>query len=103
MGLMVKLYDEQGAPQGDSVEDPTNILHRLLQEKELTAYPMLSGIDWYGDTIFNGQQMQRFIPEWQSLSSMAKSPEEQQIVGEVLDLARRCKDGIHLFLRFVGD
>jgi hypothetical protein len=103
MGLMVELHDEQGATQGDSVEDPTNILHRLLQQKDLAAYPLLSGIDWYGDTIFNGQQMERFIPEWQDLAKATKSPEERQLLGEVLELARRCEDGIHLFLKFIGD
>ncbi len=103
MGLTVELHDEQGDPQGRSVEDPTNVLHRLLREKDLAAYPMLAGIDWYGDTIFNGQQMERFLPEWQSLVDAAKSAEERRIVGGVLDLARQCQDGVHLFLKFVGD
>lgn len=103
MGLTIELYDEHGDPQGGTVEDPTNILHRLLRERDLTACPMLSGIDWYGDTIFNGQQMERLIPEWQSLADGAKSPEERRIVADVLQRARECQNGVHLYLKFVGE
>jgi hypothetical protein len=103
MGLTVELRDEQGDLQGQSVEDPTNVLHRLLRERDLAAYPMLSGIDWYGDTIFNGQQMERFLPEWRTLSDAAKSAEEQGIAAAVLELAQRCQEGVHLFLKFVGE
>lgn len=103
MGLTVELYDEQGDPQAGSVEDPTNVLHRLLREKDLAAYPMLSGIDWYGDTIFNGQQMERLIPEWQSLADATKSAAEQRVVASILKLARQCQDGVHLYLKFMGE
>ncbi len=56
MGIFISLQKENGS-QMEGIGDPTNILHRVLPQG---GDDVLSGIDWYGDTVFNSQQMARF-------------------------------------------
>ena len=86
-----------------SLADPRNVLGRLLPSGDAGTYPMLASIDPYGDTVFNRPQMQRFLAEWAEISLNAETPEERTLVREVEKLARRCDDGVHLYLKFVGD
>ncbi|MGA2117577.1 MAG: hypothetical protein ABSH56_22800 [Bryobacteraceae bacterium] len=53
MGLGIELQDELGG-RIEGIEDPKNLLAVLLPPVEKGgAYPMLGGIDPYGDTVFN--------------------------------------------------
>jgi hypothetical protein len=99
MGLFICLQKENGS-QLDGVADACNILHRLIPREEKN---ILSGIDWYGDTIFNGQQMKQFIPAWKELLPLTSSEEEKELLSTIQRLAERCANGIHLYLKFVGD
>lgn len=102
MGLEIVLQTELGA-RVDAVADPKNYLGKLLPEIDGEKCPILGGIDPYGDTIFNGIQMRRFLLEWVEVSAKADTPEERQLVSKVEELARRCRDEVHLYIRFVGD
>jgi hypothetical protein len=86
----------------ESIEDPTNILHRLL-ERCSEDHSHLGEIDWYGDTTFNRLQIPRFLTEWETLAQYSKSAEEAKVVAEVRRLAECCASGVHLYLKFVGD
>ena len=67
-------------------------------------YPFLASIDPYGDTTFNNLQMPRFLKEWAAVvSQRAKTTEEQALVASVESLARRCRDEVHVYLKFIGD
>src|SRR5262245_3629454 len=70
LGLTVKLEDERGRAL-DQIEDPTNILHRLLPSVADANYHYISMIDWYGDTVFNYLQAPRFIGEWLTIAAKA--------------------------------
>ena len=84
----------------EGIADDRNILHRVLpQEKD----NILSGIDWYGDTIFNGQQMAQFLPAWGELLARTGNVEERTLLATVQGFAQRCADGNHLYLKFIGD
>lgn len=99
MAFDVVLQKESGAIIG-RIGDDQNLLHRLLIPGGAT---ILGGIDWYGDTIFNRQQMKQFIPAWNKLLAEASSEDEQALLTSIKELAVRCEHGVHLFLKFIGD
>jgi len=102
MGLCIVLENEAG----ESLEmllDGKNLLHKLLPSHDDDAHPLLASIDWYGDTVFNNLQMKRFLAEWENLVQRAGSPEEQELVAGIKSLGHRCRDGVHLYLKFIGD
>jgi hypothetical protein len=99
MGLSICLQKESGRTIA-VVDDPRNLLHRLLPQ---TGEGILNGIDWYGDTIFNSQQMKQFIPAWQSLFDEAAAADDKALLSSVMALAERCANGTHLYLKFEGD
>jgi hypothetical protein len=102
MGLEIVLQTESGA-KIDSVADPKNHLGKLLPQIDDESHPLLGGIDPYGDTVFNGIQIRRFLLEWEVVSSNAVTTEERELVSKITELALRCRDEVHLYVRFVGD
>jgi hypothetical protein len=99
MGLFISLQKENGI-QIEGIGDPTNILHSVLPRG---GGDVLSGIDWYGDTVFNGQQMAQFLAAWKTLKAAAEDPEELALISAVERLAEECANGTHLYLKFIGD
>ena len=102
MGFNIELQDELGG-RIDGIDDPRSLLYKLLPDLGSDEYPFLGSIDPYGDTTFNSLQMRRFLMEWAVVSQRAKTPEEQVLAGYVETLARRCRDEVHRYLKFVGD
>ena len=102
MGLNIVLEDEEGVKL-DEVVDQKNLLHRLLPSQEDSTYNCLRFVDWYGDTTFNRLQMPLFLEEWKSLEKRAKTQDEFALLRRVEGLALRCRDEIHLYLKFYGD
>jgi hypothetical protein len=102
MGLCIELQDGGGAVL-HSLVDPRNLLGGLLPSGDAGTHPMLASIDPYGDTVFNRLQMQRFLSEWAQLLPKAQTVEELTLLGEIEKLARRCDDGVHPYLKFIGD
>jgi len=103
MGLTVVL-ELEGGESIATLEDPSNALHRLLPS-DAALYPSLASIDWYGDTVFNRLQAERFLAEWERLAASAGplSDEERRLVDGVHSLAERLAHELHVYLRFVGD
>lgn len=101
MGFDINLETENGEILV-TLGDDRNLLHPLL-DRSLAAEPLLAEIDWNGNTTFNRLQMPRFLAEWAELSKQSKSPEETKLVDDVIHLAERCKNAVHLYLKFVGD
>jgi hypothetical protein len=99
MGLYIALQKESGELV-EGVADDKNLLHSLLPRDDGS---LLSFIDLYGDTTFNGLQTKPFLIEWQELQKAARSEEEVTLLNDIQTLAARCRDGIHLYLKFVGD
>ena len=101
MGFDINLEKEHGEVLA-TVGDPKNILHRLLERCQKDESHLME-IDWNGDTTFNRLQMPRFLAEWETLVKHSQSPEEAKLVDEIRSLAERCKGGVHLYLKFIGD
>jgi hypothetical protein len=89
-----KRFDEALFPYGD--------LNRLLPFGD-PLYPLLGSVDPYGNTIFNGLQMERFIQEWDRVMVKAEDKDDKKLLAKVRELAIRCEAEPHTFLRFVGD
>jgi hypothetical protein len=102
MGLNVELQDELGG-RTIGVDDPRDLLATLLPPVGDDAYPMLGSIDPYADTTFNNLQMRLFLVEWASVSEKARTVDEQLLVSASGSLARRCRDEVHVYLKFIGD
>ena len=102
MGLGIALQDEFGC-ELDMVADPKNYLGKLLPEYGDSVFPMLASIDFYGDTTFNRMQMERFLAEWSEVIAKAQSPEERELLSRVEGMAKRARDEVHLYLKFIGD
>ena len=99
MGIFISLQKENGS-QMEGIGDPTNILHRVLPHG---GDDVLSGIDWYGDTVFNRQQMARFLSAWKTLKTATEDPEALALLSAIERLAEQCANGTHLYLKFIGD
>ncbi len=102
MGLNIALEDEAGNAL-ETLTDDGNLLHGLLPAHDDDAYPMLGSIDWYGDTVFNALQMARFIAEWDRLLQREAVAGAKELAAGIRQLALRCKEGVHLYLKFIGD
>lgn len=63
MGIDIQLQNEDGEIL-ERISDEKRLLHDLLPVGD---HSLLSGIDLYGDTIFNRIQMDDFLSEWAKL------------------------------------
>jgi hypothetical protein len=102
MGLIVVLETEKGESV-QRIEDPRNILLRILPPVGDSNFQCLGYIDRYGDTVFNHLQADQFLKEWNSLKGRANTPEAIGVFNGIQDLALRLKKELHLYLKFYGD
>ena len=99
MGIDVNLQDERGAVI-ESLHDEKSLLNKLLPREN---HSLLSGIDPYGDTIFNQLQMDQFLSELNELKKREMAPDQAKHLEKIETLALRCQRGVHLHLKFIGD
>jgi hypothetical protein len=102
MGITIRLEGENGDVRA-SIEDPTNVLHRLLPECGDMRFHCLQYVDRYGDTVFNRPQAPRLIEELGWLVLDRTRAEDVRVVEGIRALAERVRDNVHLYLRFYGD
>ncbi|MGW4237060.1 hypothetical protein ACWEJP_09495 [Streptomyces sp. NPDC004749] len=73
----------------------------VLLGVDAARYPCLGGIDSYGDTIFNGLQVQRLLEELDSYKAICSASVE--FMEDLDELCRMVKSGTHRFIWFIGD
>jgi hypothetical protein len=100
MGVDVLLEDARRSVL-EELPDPDGHLARLLPLED-ARYPLLGWVDLYGDTVFNGGQAARLLEELRSLESSC-APEHLSVLHRLRDLAVKCNQQVHTFLRFQGD
>jgi hypothetical protein len=96
MSLVVKLEDELGE-HGEWV-----ILNSVIPTDGDGAYPLLSGIDPFGRTVFNHRQMAEFLSEWERVRERVRDESQMEAWLRVKQMAESCFQDRDLFLRFVG-
>ena len=102
MGVDARLEDERRQPV--AVVDDVGGLFAWLMTGVADAGPVcLRFIDPYGDTTFNRHQMAALIPELEAVVAGAGEAAVRERGRAVLRLAQSCRDGVHLYLKFVGD
>lgn len=102
MGIDIYLQGEDGEIV-ESMLDPTNILPKLLASYDEDTSLCLRFIDPGGDTIFNNLQMRPLLEELPLLLHRTKGNEEEAFVTRIIEMAQRCRDEVHLYLKFYGD
>jgi hypothetical protein len=96
MSLVVKLEDDLGE-RGEWV-----MLHGIVPANPDGACPLLSGIDLFGKTVFNHQQMAIFLAEWERVKDRARDESQMEAWKKVKEMAETCREDRDLYLRFVG-
>lgn len=100
---MVVILQSEFGEVIELVADPEKFLEKVLPPRDPTDFPLLRYIDWYGNTIFNRNQMDQFLTEWQRIQKRAQTPQEAELLSRIESLARRVKDTHHRYLKFEGD
>jgi len=96
--IEARLQNESGRPAGSAdIRFPFSI------PSADPAFRLLCYIDPSGDTVFNRLQMEDFLLEWQKARTWARTPEEMEAWSGIEQLARKCREEVHLYLRFIGD
>lgn len=65
-------------------------------------FPLLSGVDPYGKTIFNQRQASRLVDEIRELMPMATSDQQRMLAALAL-ICQRSLSGVHQYVWFIGD
>jgi hypothetical protein len=102
MGIEVVVEDDQRTVIA-SLEDPRNLLHRVLPHHDDASFQFLNRVDWYGDTTFNRHQIPDVRRELKRLESAERSAEELDFVRRLDALAAKAEVEPHLYLKFYGD
>ena len=101
MPLLVELQDEFGTPI-EELDDPQYLLGKMLPLGD-RSFRFLSYVDLWGDTVFNQLQMGPVLAELAQIMPRADTAEQRELLQQLQELARRCQDGTHLYLKFEGD
>ncbi len=102
MALTIQLQDESGEVEEVVYDIHGYIVERLPLLKD-QSFHCLRFIDPYGDTYFNGMQMETFLSEWDHVFGSIEDKEVKELCERVRALAERCKKEVHLYLKFEGD
>jgi hypothetical protein len=102
MAFDVTLEDELGNAI-DRLGDDDNLLPKLLPSPDDSSYHCLRFVDKYGHTVFNRAQARVILSELDKIRQLARSSQELALLGRLENLARRCANEPHLYLKFYGD
>lgn len=97
MSLVVKLEDDLGE------RSEWVMLHAVVPPTGDGSYPLLSGIDPFGKTVFNHLQMEEFLREWERVKDRVRDDTQLEAWKNVKHMAETCRQDRDLYLRFVGN
>jgi hypothetical protein len=97
MSLVVKLEDDLGE------RSEWVILGAVLPSDGEGTFPLLSGIDPFGKTVFNHRQMPQFLREWEQVKARVRDESQMEAWQKVKQMAESCHHDRDLYLRFVGN
>ena len=65
--------------------------------------PLLQFLNPYGDAVFNRLQAPQLAEELSRLVSVAQNETDKETLKAVQELAKRCSEEEHLYVKFYGD
>ena len=103
MGLAIQLQNEHGVALAPAVEDRTNSFAKLLPSEDDNSFHLIRYVDRYGNTLFNGIQMNDLRLDLALLERRATNAADRQIIAAIKELTQRCEEEPHRYLKFIGD
>ena len=102
MALLIALENEFGE-KIENIGDTENIFQNALTKNDEEIYELLKYVDLYGNTVFNNLQMDNLIKDLNYLLKNVKNESEKEIIEAIYLLCKKCKNGVHLYIKFYGD
>ena len=102
MAVDCTLVDERGGELA-RVAGRSGVLNTLIPPRDDARFQCWRFIDEYGDTVFNRAQMPQFLAELDRIRAATTAQAAHTVLDDVEALAMRCRDEVHLYLKFVGD
>lgn len=102
MGFSIQLEDRQGKVL-EEITDLESLLARVFPSWDDASFHCLRYTDPWGDTVFNHLQMDEVISELQRLRAKTSVEVERAFLDAIEAMAKRCKEGEQIYLKFVGD
>src|SRR5687767_8211005 len=87
----------------ERVDDPAGVLNTLIPTVSEDSFQCWRFIDEHGDTVFNTLQMPQFLDELAIIQARSADDVSRRVLAQIEHLARRCRDEVHLYLKFYGD
>jgi hypothetical protein len=87
----------------ERLEDREGLVNTLIPPMSEQSFQCWRFIDEYGDTVFNRQQMPQFLAELAVIRDRTGDAAPRRVLDDIEALAFRCRDEVHLYLRFYGD
>lgn len=99
--LTVELRTENGKVREQFFDE--GAIGRVRPPIDEASSACLRFIDPYGDTIFNPWQAGALRVELEEKVDAIADEDDRERVMRVIELAKRCADGVHVYLWFIGD
>ena len=97
MPWTIILEDEKGAAL---VTLPEPFEYEELDKLTLPKFKLFDYIDPYGDTTFNGVQIDDLITDLELLKNFS---EQKDTIDKIIMLSQKCKSDVHTYIKFIGD
>jgi hypothetical protein len=97
------VLETESAEEFERVRDRDGLINRLIPPLAEDSFQCWRFIDEYGDTIFNRQQMPQFLKELAIIRGRTTDPKSLGVLKAIEGLAYRCRDDVHLYVKFYGD
>jgi len=101
MSFTINLETEDGKII-NSIDD-NDLLKKYIPEINNKEFYCLKYLDVYGDTVFNKLQMDDLNIELKRIQEKNKSDEIGLLIEKLFELIEKCKNEVHLYLKFYGD
>jgi hypothetical protein len=104
-GDVVRGLDDPAGGTFDAAGDFDGLLPLALSlpPPPADAYRLLRYVDPDRNTIFNAYQMDDLLRDLDIADGLVRTPQQRRSLDRVRVMAHRCKDGVDLYLWFVGD
>jgi hypothetical protein len=101
--LIVRLRGEDRGDVLEAAGDNSGRLGHALSQLDRGSYPYLALVDPFGLTIFNRLQVEVVISELRRVREEPAFSSLKEVLDQILRLALKCQEEVHLYVEFEGD